>query len=437
MGRYRRSTRLRVLLNNQEMGQLEKTANGALQFCYSESWLNNPNAIPVSLALPLRDGRFQGPVVQAVFENLLPDIDILRARIASQVEAAGSDAFNLLAAIGRDCVGALQFVKEDDAPPEVGTIDARPIEKTDIEAMVNQLGAAPLGLVRDDGFRISVAGAQEKTALLWHKKRWHKPLGTTPATHILKPSIGQLPNGIDLSESIENEYYCLRLLALAGLPTAKAHIEQFGETPALVVERFDRLLTSDKRLLRRPQEDCCQALATPPVLKYQNDGGPNLNDLLQLLAGSDDPEHDRKMLMQAQIMFWLIGATDGHAKNFSIFLGPGGSFQLTPLYDVLSAQPSVKKRQIEKKALKLAMSVGHRNHYRIEKIQPRHFVQSGAEAGMAPSWVEEILEQAALLASSAVNRIESELPQDFPAHIHESISKAVLKRVRLINQMRD
>lgn len=432
MGRQRRSTRLRVRLNNQDVGQLEKAQNGALRFHYAESWLTAAQPIPVSLALPLRDGVFQGPTVQAVFENLLPDVDVLRAKIAAEVGATGTDAFGLLAAIGQDCVGALQFAAEDKDPPHVGGISAEPIDTNGIEAMLRRLDTTPLGLSKDDGFRISVAGAQEKTSLLWHQGRWHKPLGTTPATHILKPSIGHLPNGIDLSDSIENEYYCLRFFALCGLPTANVQIGQFGQTPALVVERFDRLQTTDRRLLRRPQEDCCQALATPPVLKYQNDGGPGFNELLKLLAASDLPEQDRQRLMQAQILFWLIGATDGHAKNFSIFLGPGGSFQLTPLYDILSAQPSVKRRQVERKALKLAMSVGHRNHYRVDSIQPRHFIQSGVDAGLAPEWVEAVLEQTAASAQAAVTAIETELPSDFPAEIHEAIGTAVLERARRI-----
>ncbi|MEI2735605.1 MAG: HipA N-terminal domain-containing protein [Rhodoblastus sp.] len=47
----------------------------------------------------------------AVFENLLPDSETLRRKVAERVGAASSDAYGLLAAIGADCVGALQFVE--------------------------------------------------------------------------------------------------------------------------------------------------------------------------------------------------------------------------------------------------------------------------------------------------------------------------------------
>lgn len=295
------------------------------------------HALPVSLSLPLREDAYRGDAVVAVFENLLPDSDALRRRVAERVGAAGTDAYGLLAAIGRDCVGALQFIGIDDAyETDTATIKGEIITDTAIEKLLRDLSRAPLGLSRDEAFRISVAGAQEKTALLLHKGRWWKPTSTTPTTHIFKKQIGRLPNGLDLSSSVENEFYCLKLAEAFGLPVNKAEMHTFGDTRALVIERFDRRWTKDKRLLRLPQEDCCQALSVPPTRKYQSEGGPGLVRILDLLKGSDQPTADRITIVKAQMFFWLIGATDGHAKNFSIFLGPGGRYRLTPLYDVLT-----------------------------------------------------------------------------------------------------
>ena len=302
MPRRRQHAPLRVYLNNRLVGHLLKEPGGAIAFRYDESWLGWENAIPVSLSLPMREDAWRGAPVVAVFENLLPDSETLRRRVAEQVGAEGSDAYSLLAAIGRDCVGALQFIAGDDAVLDAtSAIEGAPIDETGIEKLLRSLARAPLGLSRDDDFRISVAGAQEKTALLWDGKRWLKPLGTTPTTHILKPQIGQLPNSIDLSNSVENEFYCLKLLAAFGLPVNAATIETFGRTKALVIERFDRRRTRDGRLLRLPQEDCCQALSVPPSRKYQSDGGPGLVDVLTLLRGSDTPEKDRVTAFKAQI----------------------------------------------------------------------------------------------------------------------------------------
>jgi HipA-like protein len=192
----RRSSVLAVLLNGRGVGRLSRAADGAIDFRYARDWLDWEHAIPVSLSLPLDTRRYTGAAVTAVFDNLLPDNDDIRRRIAGRVGADGADAYSLLAAVGRDCVGALQFLGEgEEAVP--GALDAEPMSDDAVADILRDLGRAPLGLRGDDAFRISIAGAQEKTALLWWDGRWHRPIGATPTTHILKPPIGALPNGID------------------------------------------------------------------------------------------------------------------------------------------------------------------------------------------------------------------------------------------------
>lgn len=433
MTRRRTHAPLRVLLNNREVGQLSKASTGAIHFQYDSHWLEWEHALPVSLSLPLREDVYRGEAVAAVFENLLPDSDVLKRRVAEQVGAAGTDAYSLLAAIGRDCVGAMQFMRVEDVDEgDTTTVKGEPITEAAIETLLRGLPQAPLGLSRDEAFRISVAGAQEKTALLRHKGRWWKPAGTTPTTHIFKKQIGRLPNGLDLSDSVENEFYCLKLADAFGLPVAKSEMHTFGDTKALVIERFDRLWTKDKRLLRLPQEDCCQALSVPPTRKYQSEGGPGLVQILNLLKGSDQPAVDRVTVLKAQMLFWLIGATDGHAKNFSIFLATGGRYHLTPMYDVLTAQPSFERKQIDRRQMRLSMSIGANRHYRIGEIRGRHFVQTGKAGGLAESVVRAVIEEMAETAPYAIQKVEGALPRDFPLALHESVSKGVEGRVDLL-----
>lgn len=431
MARTRRHPPLRVYQNDRLVGHLLKEPSGAIDFRYDREWLERSRAFPVSLSLPLREEPWRGEPVVAVFENLLPDSDDLRKRVAEKVGAAGVDAYSLLAAIGRDCIGALQFIAGDAAPEGTSTLSGEPVDDEAIERLLKSLAQAPLGLSREDDFRISVAGAQEKTALLWLDGKWLKPHGTTPTTHLLKTQIGKLPNGIDLSNSVENEFYCLQLLRHLGLRVNHAEIATFGQTKALVVERFDRAW-SNGRLIRLPQEDCCQALSVPPARKYQSHGGPGIVAIAELLKGADSPAEDHRTLLQAQLVFWLIGATDGHAKNFSIFLHPGGGYALTPLYDVLTAQPSLDARQIERKQMKLAMSVGNSNHYRIDEIQTRHFFQTGGAAGLSPSLVRKAVEDIVSRMEPALATLESELPADFPAALHDSVSAGVGRRMRVL-----
>jgi len=432
---------LLTFLNNRLVGRLSKQPSGAIEFAYDPEWLAWQSAMPVSLSLPLRETRYAGAPVAAVFENLLPDSAPIRTRVAERVGAAGTDAYSLLAAIGRDCVGALQFIPDDDAAAldDLHPDDIRGdrLTRGQIAEMIANLDRAPLGLgtAIDDEFRISVAGTQEKTALLRFDGKWMRPHGRTPTTHIFKPQIGQIQtaNGIvDLSDSVENEFYCLELLRAFGLKTNKAEIHMFGERKVLVVERFDRIWTRSGRLIRLPQEDCCQALGVPPTQKYQSERGPGIVAIAELLRGSDDPFGDQLAFFKSQILFWLIGATDGHAKNFSVFLRPGGRFRLTPFYDVLTAQPSLDARQIRRNAFKLAMSVGDSGKYRIMDIASRHFMETGRKARLPQGVMRQAFADIRELSATAFDRVEKRLPKGFPESIHASVSAAALARLRLL-----
>ncbi|HEY8007538.1 MAG TPA: type II toxin-antitoxin system HipA family toxin [Methylocella sp.] len=430
MTRRRAHPPLNVFVNGRLVGALRRESTGAIDFQYAQEWLGWRGTFPVSLSLPLREDRYIGDPVINVFDNLLPDSDAIRRRIAERVGAEGIDPFSLLTALGHDCIGALQFLRDGVNLGVVGAVNGNPVSNDDISAIISNLVAAPLGVGDDDDFRISIAGAQEKTALLRHNGKWFKPVGMTATTHILKPQIGQLPNGIDLSNSVENEYLCLKLLAALGVPTANVEIADFGERRTLIVERFDRRWTKDGRLLRLPQEDCCQALSVPPTRKYQSEGGPGIRDILNLLKGSDTPESDIASFLRANIIFWLLGATDGHAKNFSIFLTPGGRFNLTPLYDVLTAQPSLDSNQIPRKKFKLAMSVGKNRHYAIHDIIPRHFMQTAELAGVGTSVLMSIIEDLAAKAEKRAATAINSLPERFPDQLISSVMAGITDRVR-------
>jgi serine/threonine-protein kinase HipA len=431
MARARTHAPLDVLMNGRLVGQLRRDPHGAIDFRYDPSWLDWESALPVSLSLPLREDRFVGAPVIAVFENLLPDDLAIRRRVAERSGAEGADPYSLLAAIGRDCVGALQFLPAGHSAEPPGKVDARRQSERDIGALLKELARSPLGITEDDDFRISLAGAQEKTALLHWNGRWHSPRGTTPTTHILKPQIGTLPNGLDLSNSVENEHFCLELMRAFGLPAARSEIADFDGIRTLVVERFDRLWTRDRRLLRLPQEDCCQALSVPPSRKYESNRGPGIVQILELLKGSDTPAEDQASFFKAQVIFWLIAATDGHAKNFSLRLLPGTRYVMAPLYDVLSAQPSLDAGQISRNRMKVAMAVGTTRHYVVHTIAARHFFET-ARAGKLPVDARRVLDEVADIAAGAIDTVRAALPRNFPEKIAHSIARGTLERRELL-----
>ena len=234
---------------------------------------------------------------------------------------------------------------------------------------------------------------------------------------------------MDLSASVENEHFCLRLMAGFGLAVAETRILQFEEVKALAVTRFDRLHARDGRLLRLPQEDMCQALSVPPSRKYQSEGGPGIVEITALLRGSDQPQQDQADFFKAAVLFWLIAATDGHAKNFSIGLRPGGRFALTPLYDVLSVQPSFDAGHLQAKEMKLAMRAGKNRHYKVEELTGRHFVETGVAAGLSRIRIAEIFEAITVRAEQAFSVARAEMPSGFPQDLATSIRQGFERRV--------
>ncbi|RID90202.1 type II toxin-antitoxin system HipA family toxin [Gemmobacter lutimaris] len=429
MGRKRAYAPLDVYMNRRKVGQYFRDPDGAFSFTYAPEWLAWENTLPISRSLPLRAERYVGQPVIAVFENLLPDSDDIRRRVAERVGADGVDSFSLLARIGRDCVGALQFLAEGEEPGDNRVLTGEPLSDDQIAAMLKDLGRTPLGIRAERDFRISVAGAQEKTALLFHDGQWVEPTGTTPTTHILKPAIGALPNGMDLTDSVENEHFCMSLMAAFGLPVAHTEMVTFAGTKVLVIERFDRLRARDGRLIRLPQEDCCQALSVPPTRKYQSEGGPGIVEICGLLQGSDEPLRDRANFLKANILFWLIGATDGHAKNFSIALMPGGRFVMTPLYDVLTVQPSLDAGQLQAKDMRLAMRAGKSCHYKVSEIQGRHFVETGLAAGFSREQVAHIFTDIHTKAEHAFATALADMPVSFPEALFASVKQGFEQRI--------
>jgi len=295
----------------------------------------------------------------------------------------------------------------------------------------------PLGMIEEEqDFRISVAGAQEKTALLNINHQWCLPLNSTPTSHIIKLPIGKIQShsySLDMSDSVENEYLCMLLLQAFGLTVARCEIVPLQDMNVLSVERFDRQYSSDKKwLMRRPQEDYCQVFNVPSALKYENQGGPGIEQIMKHLLGSRNAAQDRVDFMKAQLLFWLMGASDGHAKNFSIFILPDGQFQLTPFYDVLSVYPVVNKKGLNSRQVKLAMGLkaSKGKKYHINKIYPRHFLDTAKKIGFDISQMEKIMSEIKANCEQVINETRVKLADDFPEKISESIFSGMLNQLK-------
>ncbi|WP_232596223.1 HipA domain-containing protein [Photobacterium phosphoreum] len=335
--------------------------------------------------------------------------------------------------IGGDCVGAIQLYSPDVILEDVRQVHAEPLTDTRMAQVLRGYQSdAPLGMLEDmDDFRISIAGAQEKTGLLWYQNQWHLPLGSTPTSHILKLPIGILPQkNIDLSDSCENEWLCLKIAAAYGFSVNEANIVYVENIKALALKRFDRRWSQDDSwLMRLPQEDMCQALGIAPALKYESDGGPGISNIMQFLLGSRTSSHDHEVFFKAQILFWLLAAIDGHGKNFSLFLESESRYSMTPLYDIISAYPLMDSKSIPKQKAKMAMAlIGTKKYYKWQTIQPRHFLSTAKAIGFSEQRASELMAEMKSQTQTVIDTVRQQLLNDFPDYISESIFNGVLKQ---------
>ena len=264
-------------MNNQRVGELTKLANGAHTFKYAPEWLASRYARPLSLSLPLQRGNITSDAVFNFFDNLLPDSPIVRDRIVKRYHAKSRQPFDLLSEIGRDSVGAVTLIPEDET-------------------------------------------------------------------------------------------------------------------------------------------------VTCPIMAWEK-------LTMAFLMGSSEALKDRYDFMKFQVFQWLIGATDGHAKNFSVFIQAGGSYRLTPFYDIISAFPVLGGTGIHISDLKLAMGLNASKGKKtaIDKIYPRHFLATAKVLKFPEVQMHEILSDFARMIPAALDNVKTSLPTDFPENVVTAVETNVLR----------
>lgn len=356
---------LTLLLGGTEAGRVVQDRHGRVQFVYADSWRESPTAYPLSLSMPLQAAEHGSARVDAWLWGLLPDNSSILQSWATRFQVSARNAFALISQVGEDCAGAVQLVRPEriDAMKEGARVRVEWLTEAAVAERLRALRTDP-GAWRGpkDVGQFSLAGAQPKTALLFDKGRWGIPSGRIPTTHILKPPTGMFAG------FPENEHLCLQLARALGLPAAQSRVMHFGEEIVIVVERYDRIRTA-AGWARIHQEDLCQAAGIPPAKKYQSDGGPGARSIVELLRlHSSSPAEDVTTFVTALGLSWLIAATDGHAKNYSLLIAPNGRVRLAPVYDVASVLPY---SQFDVDRVKLAMKIGDK--YRLRDIGQREW----------------------------------------------------------------
>lgn len=381
---------LAVHLHGQPVGWLSQDEHGDMAFRYGEAWLVAPDARPVSLSLPLRSEPFPHRECRGYFAGILPEGGA-REAVARAMGVSPRNDYALLEAIGGECAGAVSLLPPGDEPAGGGS-EPRELDDRELAELLRELPRRPLMAGRH-GLRLSLAGAQDKLAVVVEEGRIALPNGDSPSTHILKVAIE------GLEETLANEAFCLKLAARAGLEAARPTLCEAGGEGYLLVERYDRVRGEDGRVEWLHQEDFCQALGVPPELKYQREGGPGVADCVSLLRrASGLPARDIPRFVDAVILHLLVGNADAHGKNASLLHDPGPT-RLAPLYDVMSTAcyPEL--------ATGMAMKVG--GEYDPAGIFGRHFERMAEEAGLGPAIVRRRVPELAGRVLEALRGMEA------------------------------
>ena len=402
------TTELIAILDGTEMGRITRDKRARLSFTYNEEWRNGENAYPLSISMPLALAQHGHARIDPFLWGLLPDNQMVLDQWARRFHVSARNAFGLISVVGEDCAGAVQFVRLERLEAIIGgeTAEIEWLNEADVAERLRALREdhSAWRIPRDTG-QFSLAGAQPKTALLLENGRWGVPSGRVPTTHILKPPSGEFAG------HAENEHFCLELARALGLPTVDSRIMHFQDEIAIVVERYDRFRT-ERGLRRVHQEDICQALGIPPTSKYQNEGGPGIRDIVQLLRTySANAAEDVRTFLDSVAYNWLIAGTDAHAKNYSLLIGSGGRVRLAPLYDLASVFPY---SQIDIQRVTLSMKLG--GEYRFRNIRVRHWRRQAEELGVdADALVRRVDDLAAQLANRVLD-VERSMTEEGLTH---------------------
>jgi serine/threonine-protein kinase HipA len=417
MGRNKKIDELNVYLNTKLVGTLLRKTTGEVRFKYDSLWMED--GFKISNSLPFRQSWITGDEVSYFIDNLLPDNINIKKRISDKFKIPSTKPFDLINTLGRDCIGALMFLPVDEAlKPNMKNL-VRPISTEEIAKRLRNLASdIPLGM--DEGeFRISIAGAQEKMALLKIESDYYEPRGSTATSHIFKTPIGKIFGNFDFSKSVENEHLCLRLCEFFGLKVCKSSVVTFKDQKAIEIERFDRFFHK-KVIYRIPQEDMCQALSVSPRLKYESKGGPSIVQIMELLINSQSSFDDRKHFFKSVILFDLLHNTDGHGKNFSLRMTKKG-FDLTPLYDVLSAHFLMDQDEDYHSKLKSCMSVNGK--YSYSEIS----IDDWKEEALSCDLPIDTFNQICAELKKSVNELDTFIEKD---QVYKDVLKTIIKGLK-------
>ena len=413
--------RLTVLVGGRPAAAIASEA-GRLALAYDGGYAARPDAVPLSLSLPISDRPYGHEAAERWLIGLLPDNPRVLERWYERENAPSRTPFGLLCTpVGHDCAGAVQFAPAGaEGELAARTAGAEPVADGYLAAEVRRMAtdSAYEGPEGEDGY-YSLGGYQNKTALhLLDDGQWARPRGGTPTTHIIKPS----PAGREGMAAAE--HICQAAAETLGLGAAATELRMIGGHPTLISTRYDRRREPGGSWGRIHQEDLCQALGSHPHRKFQWHGGPGAaaaGDLIR--RHSTDPDNDVRRFRDALLFAWATVNRDAHIRNYSVLIEPS-SVRLAPLYDLGSSLPFTDTPVGQRK---LAMAIGDDcTIYRSDAANALPTL--AAHLRLPAGETIDAAERIAAEAPEAIRSAAETLPADAPLEAAEKLVARADKR---------
>ena len=179
--------------------------------------------------------------------------------------------------------------------------------------------------------------------------------------------------------SAVNEWFSARLAQAMGLPVPQVEL-RYLPSPVYIIERFDRKIEAD-RVQRLHTLDAAQLLTLSATAKYAHSG---VQALLDILDKCRTPATARIALFRWTLFNILIGNSDAHLKNLSLYASNEG-YELAPHYDLLSigawARPELLgPGEAGWPDIAMAFAVGQARHY--NELTVAHLQAFGRQLGI-------------------------------------------------------
>lgn len=378
---------LNVWYDEKLVGKIFRNSLGLIGFIYDKAWLSDGFAISQQLPLQTAEYSATDGIAHRFFANLLPEANA-RMHIVRDLKISDSD-FELLAAIGGECAGALSILPEKLEPNH--SFHYRKLNDEELKIFLLRRGQISSINFGDNRPRLSLAGAQDKCPILVRENEYFIPEGSAPSSHILKFELAEYRN-IPIYE-----YFLTELAKIIGLSVVDIQLCENNKRHYLLIKRYDRIMESAEKIQRLHQEDFCQALGFGYERKYQQEGGPSFLDCYRLVQeASISPIEDAENLLRWQIFNVLAGNSDGHAKNLSFIYNEHHQAKLAPFYDLVCT------RAIERIDTKLALSIG--GEFNPDKIISKDWAKFAEECNIRQDYLNKLIQKIAETLLDAVSK---------------------------------